>query len=55
MGTTNALGFLFQPYSFEISGRPVTFQSQSTWLLMTPIIYLITIYLNKKSLKNEVN
>ena len=54
-GPLMPLGSYFNPILFEISGRPVTFQSQSTWLLMTPIIYLITIYLNKKSLKNEVN
>ena len=48
-GPLMPLGSYYNPTLFEISGRPVTFQSQSTWVLMTPIIYCISIYLNNKS------
>lgn len=48
-GPLMPLGSYFNPTLFEISGRPVTFQSQSTWVLMTPIIYCISIYLNNKT------
>ena len=47
------LGSYFNPTLFEIIERPVTFQSQSVWIIMTPIIYFIIIYLNKKSTINE--
>ena len=47
------LGSYFNPTLFEIIERPVTFQSQSAWIIMTPIIYFIIIYLNKKSTINE--
>jgi hypothetical protein len=48
------LGSYYNPTLFEIYGRPVTFQSQLTWVLMTPIVYLLAIYLNNKSTNQNV-
>lgn len=53
-GPLMPLGSYFNPTLFEILGRPVTFQSQSTWLLMTPIIYFLAIYLNNKNTNSNV-
>ena len=47
------LGSYYNPVLFEILGRPVTFQSQSSWLLMTPIVYYLRLYLNTKTFKND--
>ena len=38
------LGSWFNPTIFKIAGRSITFQAQSSWILMTPIVYLISIY-----------
>lgn len=45
------LGSSFNPTLFKIAGRPITLQAQSSWVLMTPIIYLISIYFSRKELK----
>ena len=42
------LGSWFNPILFEIMGRPVTLQSQSSWVLMTPLIYYLSIIFYKK-------
>ena len=42
------LGSWFNPTIFKIAGRSITFQAQSSWILMTPIVYLISIYFYKK-------
>ena len=47
------LGSYYNPVLFEILGRPVTFQSQSSWLLMTPIVYYLRLYLDTKTFKND--
>ena len=44
----NPLGSYYNPILFKIFDRPITFQTQSTWLLMSPIIYYLAIYLNNK-------
>ena len=44
----NPLGSYYNPVLFTILDRPITFQSQSTWVLMSPIIYYLAIYLNNK-------
>ena len=53
-GPLMPLGSYYNPTLFEIYGRPVTFQSQLTWVLMTPIVYLLAIYLNNKSTNQNV-
>ena len=53
-GPLMPLGSYYNPTLFEIYGRPVTFQSQLTWLLMTPIVYFLAIYLNNKSTNQNV-
>tara|TARA_B100001057_G_scaffold422227_1_gene443634 strand:- start:6670 stop:7296 length:627 start_codon:yes stop_codon:yes gene_type:complete len=42
------LGSSFNPILFEIMGRPITLQAQSSWILMTPLIYYLSIYFYKK-------
>ena len=42
------LGSWFNPILFEIMGRPITLQSQSSWFLMTPLIYYLSIRFYKK-------
>jgi len=44
----NPLGSYYNPILFEIMNRPITFQSQSTWVLMSPVVYYIAIYFNNK-------
>ena len=44
----NPLGSYYNPILFKIFERPITFQTQSTWILMSPIIYFLAIYLNNK-------
>ena len=41
------LGSWYNPTVFTIGGNPITFQSQSSWIIMTPIIYFLSIYYNK--------
>jgi len=53
-GPLMPLGSYYNPTLFEIYGRPVTFQSQLTWLLMTPVVYFLAIYLNNKSTNQNV-
>ena len=53
-GPLMPFGSYFNPTLFEISGRPVTFQSQLTWVLMTPIIYFLTLYFNNKTANSNV-
>ena len=42
------LGSWFNPTIFEIAGRSITLQSQSSWILMTPIVYSTSIYFYRK-------
>ena len=42
------LGSWYNPIIFKLSGNPITFQTQSSWILMTPIIYYLSIYFNTK-------
>ena len=42
------LGSWYNPTLFEIGGNPITFQSQSSWVIMTPIVYYLLIYFNRK-------
>ena len=39
----------FNPVLFEFNDRTITLQSQIPWLLMTPILYKLSIYLHRKS------
>jgi len=48
------LGSWYNPTLFKINGNPITFQSQSSWTIMTPIIYYLLIYFNTKKLKHEI-
>ena len=41
------LGSWYNPVLFKISGNPITFQSQSSWVIMTPIVYCLSIYFYK--------
>ena len=43
------LGSWYNPTLFQIGGNPITFQSQSSWVIMTPIVYYLLIYFNKKN------
>ena len=47
------LGSWYNPVLFKISGNPITFQSQSSWVIMTPIVYCLSIYFYKKGLKDN--
>lgn len=38
------LGSWFNPTLFEIVGRPITLQAQICWILVTPIIYALSIF-----------
>ena len=49
----NPLGSYYNPILFTIFDRPITLQTQSTWIIMTPIIYYSAIYFNNKY--NEVD
>ncbi|MBT4709738.1 MAG: hypothetical protein HOB81_05680 [Flavobacteriaceae bacterium] len=42
------LGSWYNPTIFKIAGNPITFQTQSSWVLMTPIIYYLSIFFNRK-------
>ena len=42
-------GQFFNPLLFEFNGRSVMFQSQLTWLIMTPILYKLTILLARRT------
>ena len=42
------LGSWFNPTIFEIAGRSITLQAQSSWILMTPIVYLTSMYFYRK-------
>jgi len=41
------LGSWYNPTIFTIGGNPITFQTQSSWVIMTPIIYILSIYFNR--------
>ena len=43
------LGSWYNPTLFQIGGNPITFQSQSSWVIMTPIVYYLLIYFNRKN------
>ncbi len=42
-------GSWFNPVLFKISGNPITFQSQSSWIFMTPIVYYMAIHFKKNT------
>ena len=42
------LGSWYNPILFRIGESPITFQSQSSWVLMTPIVYWLSIYFERK-------
>ena len=42
-------GSWYNPTLFEIGGNLITFQSQSSWVIMTPIVYYLLIYFNRKN------
>ena len=42
------LGSWYNPILFKIAGSPITFQSQSSWVLMTPIVYWLSIHFERK-------
>jgi len=42
------LGSWYNPTLFSIVGSPITLQAQSSWILMTPLIYSTSIYFYKK-------
>ena len=44
------LGSWYNPTLFQIGGNPITFQSQSSWVIMTPIVYYLLIYFNRKNI-----
>ena len=41
-------GSWFNPELFKIAGNPITFQAQSSWLIMSPVVYFISIFFNSK-------
>ncbi|MAU64026.1 MAG: hypothetical protein CMC38_06785 [Flavobacteriaceae bacterium] len=41
------LGSWYNPTLFKILGNPITFQTQSCWIIITPIIYYLSIYFNR--------
>ena len=45
------LGSWYNPTLFKINGNPITFQSQSSWVLMTPVVQLLAIYFKNKQEK----
>ena len=42
-------GQFFNPLLFEFNGRSVMFQTQLPWLIMTPILYKLTILLARRT------
>ena len=48
------LGSWYNPTLFKIYGNPITFQSQSSWVIMTPIVYYLLIYFNRKKTNEEL-
>jgi|TARA_B110000238_G_scaffold197184_1_gene239296 hypothetical protein len=42
------LGSWFNPVLFKIAGNPITFQAQTCWLIMTPIVYCVSIFFHSK-------
>ncbi len=47
------LGSWYNPTLFKINGNPITFQSQSSWVLMTPVVQFLAIYFKKINKKNQ--
>ena len=47
------LGTWFNPTLFKINGNPITFQSQSSWVLMTPVVQFLATYFKKINEKNQ--
>jgi len=48
------LGSWYNPTLFKINGNPITFQSQSSWVLMTPVVQLLAIYFKNKQEKSII-
>jgi len=48
------LGSWYNPTLFKIYGNPITFQSQSSWVIMTPIVYYLLIYFNRKKTNEDL-
>ena len=46
------LGSWVNPTVFSIAGRPITLQTQTSWVLMTPIVYLLSIYFKRREINN---
>jgi hypothetical protein len=42
------LGSWFNPVLFKIAGNPITLQAQTSWIIMTPVVYFITIFFKSK-------
>ena len=42
------LGSWFNPVLFKIVGNPITLQAQTSWIIMTPVVYFITIFFKSK-------
>ena len=47
-------GSWYNPTLFKINGNPITFQSQSSWVLMTPVVQLLAIYFKNKQEKSII-
>lgn len=48
------LGSWYNPTLFKINGNPITFQSQSSWVLMTPVVQFLAIYFKKNKRKESI-
>tara|TARA_B100000767_G_C19771505_1_gene540298 strand:- start:3187 stop:3828 length:642 start_codon:yes stop_codon:yes gene_type:complete len=48
------LGSWINPTLFIILGSPITLQAQSSWIIMTPIIYFTAIFFCRKEQKNKI-
>tara|TARA_B110000037_G_scaffold7455_1_gene8008 strand:+ start:2043 stop:2681 length:639 start_codon:yes stop_codon:yes gene_type:complete len=42
------LGSWFNPVLFKIAGNPITLQAQTSWIIMTPVVYFIAIFFKPK-------
>lgn len=49
----NPMGSYYNPILFKIMERPITFQTQSTWILMSPTVYWLIIYFNNKFINSK--
>ena len=42
------LGSWFNPVLFKIVGNPITLQAQTSWIIMAPVVYFISIFFKSK-------